>query len=148
MAAYLWFIYALLTAVFWGFAYVMSEHIIKNLLPTSFFIFCQGFIGVIVYTLVCYLQGDFKAGFNALADDPKISALVIFVSLIMIAAWFLVLMAIQMKNAALVNIVEITYPFFTLFFAWLIFRDVQMSLVQIMGGLLMFAGATLIIWKS
>lgn len=148
MAGSLWFIFALLTAVFWGFGYVMSEHIIKNLLPTSFFMFFQGLVGIIVYGLVCFLQGNFKTGFTVLAGNPKITLLVVFVSLIMVTAWFLVLMAIQMKNATLVNIVEITYPFFTFLFAWLIFRDIQMSWIQAMGGLLMFMGATLIIWKS
>ncbi|MCD8497767.1 MAG: EamA family transporter [Alphaproteobacteria bacterium] len=44
--------------------------------------------------------------------------------------------------------IEITYPVFTILFAWLLYRDVQVNLHTALGGLLIFAGVGIIYFKS
>ncbi|MGA2053413.1 MAG: EamA family transporter, partial [Opitutales bacterium] len=54
------------------------------------------------------------------------------------------LLAIQHKNATLASLIEISYPFFVALFAWLLFRDVQLSWATALGGLLILAGIAII----
>lgn len=53
-------------------------------------------------------------------------------------------MAIGEKNATLASLIEISYPFFVALFAWLFFREVQVSVPTIVGGLMILGGVTVV----
>ncbi len=61
---------------------------------------------------------------------------------------FFILYSISLKNATMANIIEISYPVFTFFFAWLLFRDVQLNTAAALGGLLIFSGIAVIYLKG
>jgi drug/metabolite transporter (DMT)-like permease len=59
-------------------------------------------------------------------------------------AGLLSFMAIGEKNATLASLIEISYPLFVAFFAWLFFREVQWNLPTIVGGLLTLGGVAVV----
>ena len=60
----------------------------------------------------------------------------------------LLYISIAGKNATLASLIEITYPVFVVFFAFVMFRHVHLNLSVIVGGLLVIAGAALIIYNN
>jgi drug/metabolite transporter (DMT)-like permease len=59
-----------------------------------------------------------------------------------------VYLAIGNKNATLASLIEITYPVFVALFSYLMFRHVQVNASVILGGLMVMAGAGLIIYNN
>jgi len=57
-------------------------------------------------------------------------------------------MAVSSRNATLASLIEITYPVFVVFFACLFFRQLQINLSVIAGGILILIGAGLIIYNN
>lgn len=143
-----WFYYAMAASVLWGFGYALSERVVKDDLPTSFFVLTQGIIGVILYLAICLYFGTIKTGVEALQANPKIWLNLGLVAFSTTLGIFFIYMAIVGKNASMANMIEITYPVFTILFAWLLFRDVQVNWTTALGGLLIFSGVGLIYWKS
>lgn len=143
-----WFFYAMAASVLWGFGYAMSERIIKDDLPTSFFVLIESVIGIFIYLAICLYFGTLKTGMEALQANPKILMPVALVSVATMLGIFFIYMAILGKNASMANLIEITYPIFTIFFAWLLFRDVQITWTTALGGLLIFSGVGIIALKS
>jgi len=135
-------------SVLWGFGYALSERVVKDDLPTSFFVLTQGIIGVILYLAICLYFGTIKTGVEALQSNPKIWLNLGLVAFSTTLGIFFIYMAIVGKNASMANMIEITYPVFTIIFAWLLFRDVQVNWTTALGGLLIFSGVGLIYWKS
>jgi drug/metabolite transporter (DMT)-like permease len=63
---------------------------------------------------------------------------------IYIAANVLIMASINAKNATMAAMIEITYPLFTALFAWLLFRQVQMSAGTLAGAALILSGVACI----
>jgi drug/metabolite transporter (DMT)-like permease len=53
-------------------------------------------------------------------------------------------LAIREKNASLVALLEISYPLFTILFAYLLFREFQLTTASTFGAILMLGGAALL----
>jgi drug/metabolite transporter (DMT)-like permease len=49
------------------------------------------------------------------------------------------------KNPTLASLIEISYPFFVVLFTWVFFRQCQLNLSTMIGGLLILAGVFVII---
>ena len=60
----------------------------------------------------------------------------------------LLYISIAGKNATLASLIEITYPVFVAFFAYLIFRQIHLNTSVVVGGLMVIAGAGLIIYNN
>lgn len=135
-------------SVLWGYGYALSERVVKDDLPTSFFVLTQGIIGVVIYSAICLCFGTLKPGMEALQANPKIWLNLGLVAASTTMGIFFIYMAITQKNASMANMIEITYPVFTILFAWLLYRDVQVNLHTALGGLLIFAGVGIIYFKS
>lgn len=143
-----WFYYAMAASVLWGFGYALSERVVKDDLPTSFFVLTQGLIGVVLYLGISLYFGTLKSGFEALQTNPRIMLPLLMVAASTTTGIFFIYMAIAEKNASMANLIEISYPFFTILFAWLLFRDVQVSWTTALGGLLIFSGVGIIALKG
>ena len=74
---------------------------------------------------------------------PEILWLVIAVAAAT-AAGLLIFMSIEAKNATVASLIEVTYPLFTAFFAWVLFRQTTLNTATIIGGLLIFAGVLIV----
>ena len=61
---------------------------------------------------------------------------------------YLILLSIGLKNPAVSSLIEITYPFFTVLFVWLLFGEMHLTWATGFGSLLIFAGVGLIYLKG
>ncbi len=148
MAANSWFFYALLSAVFYGISYSTSGKIVSDILSPSFLLLLQGLIAIPLYLFISHSNGSFKLGFEELLANKTALLLVLVSALAILAGNFFIYHSMALKNATLANLVEISYPVFTLLFAWVLFKDIQLNWASAFGGLLIFAGITVIYLKS
>lgn len=143
-----WAAYALLAAVFWGLAYTLAGRLVIGGLSTPFILSSYGVITVTCYVVTMLKSGTLKAGMETVAGNWLLGLYIVIIALSMVAGQFLIYQAINLKDAPHAVILEITYPVFTFILTWLLFRDVELSWSIIIGGLLIFAGASLILFKA
>jgi len=122
----LWFFQALGAAMCWGLGYVLSERLFKAGVAPAFL----------------------QAQWAVLMDNRWGLAWALGASSTFVIGNLLIFMAVMGKNATTANMVEVTFPLFTLLFAWALFREVQIGPAQALGGLLILAGVGLIYWRG
>ena len=88
------------------------------------------------------LTRDIKT-FSQLSGFDKLA--IASIGITSVLASVLLFMSIENKNATLASLIEITYPVFVALFAFLIFRQMHLNISVIIGGVLIMAGAALII---
>lgn len=132
----------------WGFGYALSEKVMKDSYHPLFIMVITGFLYFALSMVVAYFTNNLKGGLQTIQDNPASIINVMLVSLSVVIGSFLILYAISLKNATLVNLIEITYPIFTLIFAYIIMKEVQISPATALGGLLIFAGIGVIYLKA
>lgn len=148
LAGNAWLICALSSAVLWGLSYALSEKILKEFISPYFYMAFTGFIYFFISLCLCLFMGNMKAGLQTLAGNKEMLLLTLFTSVCYAAGALLIYMAISLKNATLANIIEISYPLFTLLFAWIIFKDVQLTSWTAFGSLLVLSGVSVIALKG
>ncbi|HEY8901873.1 MAG TPA: EamA family transporter [Chthoniobacterales bacterium] len=136
----MWFVYALSAAVIWGISYAASGRAIE-----------RGVSPIVFFTL--YAVVGALMGFGALAASGRLATfpdeirgigkdwvwLVIAVITSGVGA-LLIYMAIGEKNATVASLIEISYPLFVAFFAWLFFRETQFNAATVLGAVLIISG--------
>ena len=60
----------------------------------------------------------------------------------------LLYISINNKNATLASLIEITYPLFVVMFSYLLFKQLHVNISVIIGGVMIIAGAGLIIYNN
>ncbi len=60
------------------------------------------------------------------------------------AAGLLIFLSIGAKNATLASLIEVTYPIFTAFFAWMLFRQATLNTATVVGAALIFLGVLIV----
>ena len=63
-------------------------------------------------------------------------------------ATVLLFVSIDRKNATMAGLIEIWYPIFIVLFTWVLFREVHLTWTSALGGLLIVAGAVIVILSS
>ena len=142
----LWFFIALLSAVFWGISYCFAERIMDQGVSPAFLLLLQGIVTFPVYIIFAYFSNTLGTSLGAF-DNTKIIVLTAVTTIALVLGNLLILTSIDMKNATLANLVEISYPLFTFLIAWTVFKDVQLSWSTAFGGLLILAGVG-VIWMK
>jgi drug/metabolite transporter (DMT)-like permease len=141
----LWLIYALAAAVIWGINYAVSGRLLeKGLSPQALF-FIDLVFGAAAVGLVITLTGKWTA---SVAQVRSLAAgdwgwLLLAVGAAT-AAGLLIFLSIGAKNATLASLIEVTYPIFTAFFAWVLFRQATLNPATVLGALLIFAGVIIV----
>lgn len=139
----MWIIFALSASVLWGLSYILFEQIYKKIsVTTSLAIVC--FVMFFVMLLISYFQGALKADLVAVASSRKLMWLVAAGTITAIVADVCIALSIVTKNATLAGLVEISYPLFITLFAYLLFKENQLTMGVILGGLLVFSGIAVI----
>jgi len=111
--------------------------------PQTLF-FIDMLFGALAMALLLSATGKWQATFSELGlARTEILCLIVAVITAMVAA-LLIFMSIQAKNATVASLIEVTYPFFTAFFAWILFRQNTLNLATLVGGLLILAGVVII----
>ena len=132
----------------WGFGYALSEKVMKDSFHPLFIMIITGFLYLTLSLVAAYFTNNLKSGFQTITNNPNSLISVSLVSLSVVVGSFLILYAITLKNATMVNLIEITYPIFTLIFAYIIMKEVQITPATLLGGLLIFAGIGVIYLKA
>ena len=70
------------------------------------------------------------------------------VALSSLLATVLLFLSIDGKNATMAGLIEISYPIFIVLFTWLLFREMHLTWTSALGGLLIMAGAAVVIVGS
>lgn len=140
----MWFIYAFGAAILWGINYSVSGRVLeRGVSPFTLFLLDLAF-GLAAIGGFVLATGR---GRNVLTEvrglGPNWPLLLVVMSCVT-AAGLLSFMAIGAKNATLASLVEISYPLFVAFFAWLFFREVQWNTATILGGALTLGGVAVV----
>lgn len=140
----MWLFYALSAAIIWGVSYAASGRVIaRGVSPLTFF--------------ALYMLAGAAMGLAALAVTGRLRTVVgeiagiggdAFWLAVAVATsgvgTLLIYMAIGEKNATLASLIEISYPVFVAFFAWLFFRETQLNLGTLAGAALILAGVAVV----
>ncbi|MCI5060726.1 MAG: DMT family transporter [Alphaproteobacteria bacterium] len=149
MAIPLWIIYSVSAAILWGLGYVLSEKLMKETaISPAFLMMAIELITLPMCVLLCLHLGQFKSGLSAVFSSPQVMILLLLAALTVIGGNFLILNSVVEKNATLTTLIEISYPFFTILFAYLILKETQVDWWTALGGLLIFSGVIVIILKN
>jgi drug/metabolite transporter (DMT)-like permease len=139
----MWIIFALSASVLWGLSYILFEQIYKKIsVATALAIVC--FFMFFVMLTVSYFKGALKTDLATVAASKKLMWLVAGGTATAIIADVCIAFSIVTKNATLAGLVEISYPLFIALFAYLLFKENQLTLSTIFGGLLIFGGIAVI----
>lgn len=139
----MWFFYALLAAMFWGFDYVFAERVLKYISIPTFLVF-QLFFATAAVAVFASLTGQWGRGIAPVFSERGVLTMFILGVFAFAAANILIVSAIQAKNATLSGMIEISYPIFIALYSWMIFRENQMTLSTTLGGALIFGGVFVI----
>ena len=132
---------AIAAAILWGLTYAIDEKILGKISPTLFL------FATALTTLVVTLPSILRNKSEHLASISKLEtnmALIIVFNLILSSiAGFLILHSIKNTNASLASIIEISYPFFVIFFTWILYKQTP-NIALLLGGTLILAGVIII----
>ena len=132
-----WYVTALGAALIWGVHYPLVDFALKRI---SVFSVLMLTVLPIVLLMPVFMRDIALPG----TDQVLIAA----IGLTSLLGAVLLYLSIAGKNATLASLIEITYPVFVAFFAYAIFRHVHVNASVIVGGLLVMAGAGLIIYNN
>ena len=140
----MWLIYALGAAILWGINYSVSGRVLeRGVSPFTLFLLDLVF-GLLAIGAIILGTGRAK---NVLSEVRSLGPdwpLLLVVMSCVTAAGLLSFMAIGDKNATLASLIEISYPFFVAFFAWLFFREVQWNWPTLLGGMMTLGGVAVV----
>lgn len=144
-----WFYYALGTAILWGVGYSLTEKVLHNGVSSSFFLVSLCCASVPVYFMMSLYEGTAKESIHSLSSG-NVWVLVAFVGAIVayIFGNIFIMHAISLKNATYANLIEISYPLFTILFTYIFFKNFHLNWSTLAGGVLIFCGALLIVYKG
>jgi drug/metabolite transporter (DMT)-like permease len=140
----MWIIYALSAAVLWGMSYAASGRVIeRGIAPLSLFV-CYGAFSAVAGALALLFTGRLS-GLNREFASLSGEWIWFLIAVVGAAAGsLLIYLAIGEKNATIASLIEISYPLFVAFFAWLFFRETQLNWPTVTGGLLILCGVGIV----
>lgn len=148
MFTHLWIILAVSASVLWGLGYAVSEKVLNSGLHPSILMLATGAITFPLFIFLAFYLDQVKPGIALLQANPKLVFMMLVNAVCIVVGAYLILMAINLKNATLVNMIEMTYPLFTALFAYLILKEVQLNAWTLFGGVFIFIGLAIIAIKS
>jgi drug/metabolite transporter (DMT)-like permease len=137
-----WYVAALGAAVVWGVHYPLVDFALKRVSLMSVLLLTA--VPILVAAAFCHraLARDYAA-WNGLAWGERVPILALMLTSLLGAV--LLYLSISGKNATLASLIEISYPLFVALFAFLLFRQIQLTPSVLFGGALVFGGVVIII---
>ncbi len=140
-----WYLAALGAALVWGVHYPLVDFALKRISLISVLLISS----VPIVAAAIFFHRSIVADYHALqrmASGER--ALILAIGITSLIASAFVFLAIRGKNATLASLIEISYPVFVALFAYLLFRQADLSLPVVVGALLAFTGIGIIIWSN
>ena len=139
----MWLVFAISAAVIWGLNYSLDEKILQNKVSPYILLLIQATVAVIVYTIIIG-SANLKHDVLLLIKNKTNLWLLAGSATCFVAANILICLSIQGKNATIAGLIELAYPIFTIFFTYIIFKQLHLNWGVITGGILIFLGVLLI----
>jgi drug/metabolite transporter (DMT)-like permease len=140
----LWLFYALGAAVIWGVNYAVAGRLLERGMSSQTLFLVDLIFGTAAVAALITFSGRWSATVTELQNvRPDLGWLVVAVTAVT-AAGLLSFMSIEAKNATLASLIEVSYPLFTAFFAWALFRQATINTATIIGGLMIFVGVLIV----
>lgn len=140
-----WYLPALGAALAWGVHYPLVGFALQRI--SLFGVLLISIIPMIL--LIPFFAGQLNTDLHTFRGLPVSEQLMIAViGITSTAGAVFVFIAISSKNATLASLIEITYPVFVAFFSYIMFRHMHVNASVVLGGLLIMAGAGLIIYNN
>lgn len=146
--AHLWIILAVSASVLWGLGYAMAEKVLNTGLHPSILMLATATITFPLFVFLAFYLEQVKPGIALITANPKILLMMLVNALCIVVGGYLILVAVNLKNATLVNMIEMTYPFFTALFAYFLLKEAQLNSWTAFGGLFIIIGLMIITIKS
>lgn len=145
-----WYIYSIIAAILWGLHFNLVVKV-SNVLPKDIYTPLTIFIisGGSMFLLMPFIYQKVFANLNTLwqsSPEIRISVLLLIVTAIIAANLLYIAMRLS-PNATVAALLDITYPVFIAIIAWLLYRENHLDWSVLVGAVLIFSGAALIIWK-
>lgn len=140
-----WYLAALGAALVWGVHYPLVDFALKRISLISVLLISS----VPIVAAALFFYRDIVADYQALqrmASGER--ALILAIGVTSLIASAFVFLAIRGKNATLASLIEISYPVFVALFAYVLFRQADLSVPVVIGALLAFTGIGIIIWSN
>ncbi len=144
-----WFYFALGTAIVWGIGYALSEKVMHQGVSPFFFLLVEFLIFIPILLVLNIKTDGIRESTQALYQGNTV-LWISFVGAIIafILGNIFIMQAINLKNATYANLIEISYPVFTILFTYLFFKNFHLNWTTLAGGALIFCGALLIVYKG
>ncbi|MDP2598992.1 MAG: DMT family transporter [Candidatus Liptonbacteria bacterium] len=139
----MWIIFALGASIVWGITYVLGEQIYKKISVITALSITTLLSGVVMF-IVAYAAGFLKKDISTVFASKGLLALVLSEAACLMIAELFIGFSITGKNATLAGLIEISYPLFIALFAYLLFRENQINLATMVGGIVIFTGVFII----
>ena len=140
-----WYVTALAAALVWGIHYPLVDFALKRV--SVFSVLLLSVLPVLL--LMPVFLRDLARDLDTVRALPGAEqAMIAVIGLTSLLGAVLLYLSIAGKNATLASLIEITYPVFVAFFAYVMFRHIHLNASVIVGGLLVIAGAGLIIYNN
>lgn len=140
-----WHWAALGAAVVWGIHYPLIEFTLKRISLVG----VLALTGLPVFAAVAFFPHVLAADARKLGQlEAGERWTILSLALTSLLATLLLFVSIEQKNATLAGLIEITYPLFVVLFSWLLFRQLHLNAGSVMGGILIVAGAVIVIISS
>jgi drug/metabolite transporter (DMT)-like permease len=140
-----WWGYALLSAACWGIQYVLMETLFRRVDFAAAFSFLSLANGILVAAVLWILYP--KQNWWRLGESWSVIGLVLLYLIFGTGAYLFNALAINQKNATLASLLEISYPLFIILFTALVFREIHLDLVGMIGAMLILLGCVLVVFS-
>jgi drug/metabolite transporter (DMT)-like permease len=137
-----WIFYAVFTAILWAICYTSVEQVIKTVDKLTYIT-----ISSIIILAICGIVGrnKFLDDLSKITENTNNVSIWLFAAITAsIIGTYMSIMAIETSNASLAASLEITYPFWCMVIAFLLFGQ-TMSVMSIFGVVIIFAGVIMVI---
>ena len=131
---------AILTAFLWGVSYTATGEAIKYISKTTY-MFLSSICFITTFSILSYK--NWSVDFATFSEKPNAVGWFLLACITSVVANYLALVAIECSNASIAAALEISYPFWCMLFAWLLFGCV-FSIQAIVGSIVVFIGVWLI----
>jgi len=140
-----WYVAALAAAITWGIYYPLVDMALKKISLFSVILLSMIPILLVLPFFVRTVSQDVATVRAIPATEQWI---IVSIGLIGLFGEVMVYLAIAGKNATLASLIEMTYPLFIVLFAFLFYRQLDVTPSVLVGGLLILSGAGLIIYNN
>jgi len=141
MKSHIGLICAIIASMLWGMDYTIAEKLYKNLS-----IYTVSFYSCLIGLCVMYVLGNKTLGDDTLKllEFNNLTWWFLLSITIGISASIMIAKSIQLSNATLAGLIEVSYPIFIVIFSYLFFKEMHMTKGIFIGSILIFVGIVVV----